>query len=181
MSDKITLPGSIPGLLRRCSPVINTGVLRAKFMEEGIIVSRVERRKGIEVAFDNDESLMSRQEQFALDLEDPTGRQHAIWWLAENAISKAGKLAFVSLTHIRFATGWYNRWNLMADDFRNEIDGTEMISFWKYDGSLYNIAIESLKDLDSGNETKLGDGSLWVDAEALRRICLHVAKERGML
>ncbi len=67
-----TLPGDIPGLLRRGSPVM--------YGTRPRVVEDVEdyRLGGIGLA----------PEQFAacrLDLSDPTGRAHAAWWAGEKA------------------------------------------------------------------------------------------------
>ena len=69
-----TLPGSIPGLLRRGSPVLDNGspaVVARLWMAGGALFSiRTERN----------ERADTRIENFALDLSDPTGRAHAAVW-----------------------------------------------------------------------------------------------------
>lgn len=78
------VPGFLPGLLRRGSPVINYDGT-----ERGIIVSE-EPGNCVYVAIrTTDEHPAKRVEWYGytarswqIDLTDPTGRAHAAWWLA---------------------------------------------------------------------------------------------------
>ena len=77
MDDLITLPGSIPGLLRRGSPVW-TG------WNDGAVVVRVWPDGTAAVMADHGESwLRVLLSELALDLTDATGRAHAAWWLLD--------------------------------------------------------------------------------------------------
>jgi len=68
-----TLPGDVPGLLRRGSPVFWT-TPRGQILSLGC--SGSPRNDGmVGVA-----GFMRRVEDLALDLTDPTGRIHALWW-----------------------------------------------------------------------------------------------------
>ena len=119
MSVDLTLPGTIPGLLRWCSPVIN--------LDRRCIVHNSAVHNGygrINIGAD----VVVLPEEVALDLTDATGRAHAAWWLA----ATLG----------------------MADPC---------------------ATVPSLVGLDANDDRRLPDGSRWVDAEALRRVALHVA------
>lgn len=173
--ERITLPGLIPGLFWQCSPVINTGTQLVPLGKKGVIVSVVEENRGIEVAFGNDESVVAGQDCFALDLEDPTGRAHAIWCLANTVPMRFN---FHSLSQISFdvTVPSANRWSLRVCDFRLTNRNYDLISFSAEDSEdSHHIKIESLAGLDCRDNEILEDESRWVDAEALRRICLHVA------
>lgn len=170
--NKVTLPGSIPWLLRRGSPVIgkDSG-------QEGVIsyISDLGSFPISILSFDEDWLVVKRNcNDLLLDLEDPTGRAHAIWWLATNV-----KIDCIDFSGIRFCTAWRNRWNLLSEDDRldsGEGDANDIIAFsYMNSVSSYHIKIKELETLDSDDKKLLPDGSRWVDAEALRRICLHVA------
>lgn len=76
----LTLPGSIPGLLRPRSPILYRG------MTGSISAIAAER-----VTFALDDSVgvpLTRDvEDLSLDLSDPTGRAHAAWWVLRHAPS----------------------------------------------------------------------------------------------
>jgi hypothetical protein len=76
----LTLPGTIPGLLRRCSPVVAHVSMAAGdvFFAAGA--------RAVVFDVDPDAGLLSIEggwfapAQWSLDLSDPTGRAHAAWW-----------------------------------------------------------------------------------------------------
>lgn len=69
MSADLTLPGDIPGLLRRGSPVVN----RASF--HAVVVRWLHNDWAVST-----DRGMAGLSNVALDLTDPTGRAHAAWW-----------------------------------------------------------------------------------------------------
>ena len=77
----LTLPGTIPGLLRRCSPVVAHVSMAAGdvFFAAGA--------RAVVFDVDPDAGLLSIEggwfapAQWSLDLSDPTGRAHAAWWV----------------------------------------------------------------------------------------------------
>lgn len=88
-----TLPGDIPGLLRRGSPVLYTealipGVVLALIAEElgefsdppilsvALFGQHVIEDRCVDIAWRD-------RRHITLDLTDPTGRVHAAWWVAE--------------------------------------------------------------------------------------------------
>jgi len=76
-----TLPGDVPGLLRRGSPVFWT-TPRGQILSLGC--SGSPRNDGmVGVA-----GFMRRVEDLALDLTDPTGRIHALWWWDQYSVAK---------------------------------------------------------------------------------------------
>lgn len=67
--ELVTLSGALPGLLRRGSPVAG-----------GSVVVRV--RAGYAELADGEIVPVA---EVLLDLDDPTGRAHALWWLLEQS------------------------------------------------------------------------------------------------
>lgn len=83
MSKDLTLPGSIPGLLRRGSPVIVTRRTHTGFAPGTTgIALRLERRAVWRIGWGvpSGSAHPAQQSCIALDLTDPTGRVHAAWW-----------------------------------------------------------------------------------------------------
>ena len=85
MADLITLPGSIPGLLRRGSPVIGSGKFAGR---RGVIVDASLGGSHVVVAFEATATADASGEwlpraELDLDLTDATGRAHAAWWLLD--------------------------------------------------------------------------------------------------
>ena len=76
--NKITLPGSIPGLLRRCSPVLIGAGL------EGIVRQVKDNHESLVYCFGRIDFF--RNCEISLDLDDETGKQHAIWWLQDHGV-----------------------------------------------------------------------------------------------
>jgi len=90
MPDLVTLPGTIPGLLRRCSPVIFTEagtshVCRAvvEGIQDGHLIRCLDDAGMVEIV----DTLAAD-----LDLSDPTGRFHAVLWLSDRLGYAAGEL-----------------------------------------------------------------------------------------
>ena len=84
MTDKTTLSGTIPGLLRRGSPIVCThdywaGDEVVAAGTRGTVVAL----DPLEAVWDGEEStgglLDADRADVALDLTDPTGRVHAAW------------------------------------------------------------------------------------------------------
>ena len=173
-TNDLTLPGTLPGLLRRCSPVVVDGI-------KAVILSRdtrpADQRAGDwEVIADSQDSqdpfwvkypmecygisLSLKPEALALDLKDATGRAHAAWWLA-GRLRPEVELMSVAVTygHPTIGAGGYG----LAVTCRN-------------DGALWRRFddVPGLDALDPNDPRTLEDGSRWVDAEALRLVCLHV-------
>lgn len=146
----LTLPGTLPGLLRRCSPLgpDDFGVV-------GGVNPEMDDNRTHLVIFHEGYDDWHDPKTLHLDLEDETGRAHAAWWLAEQvAIESPGP--------------WMHchsgRWGFRGDSKR-----------WSRRVTCTNgVAVPALADLDPNNPRLLPDGSRWVDAEALRLACLHV-------
>ena len=78
-----TLPGTIPGLLRRTTPVI---VTRGEWIGLRGIVKSIADGLAV-VALDNlsvSAVMTFALDELGLDLSDPTGRAHAAWWLNDH-------------------------------------------------------------------------------------------------
>jgi hypothetical protein len=108
--------------------------------------------------------------EVALDLTDATGRAHAAWWLA----GQRGETNPVEAA-----------WRFVPEQAAQEmssIDGSHfgMIEYepalWMCGASGWTADEGPLSDLDASDDRLLPDGSRWVDAEALRRVVLHVAE-----
>lgn len=173
----LTLPGTIPGLLRRGSPVFwrdeqTTYVVAwvgpwpdSDTVDDGAIVLAAPASSpclGVEDSSGN----------FALDLTDATGRAHAAWWLGGVGAS------------FHLACDGHRRWELHGGERPRE----SALRAWEGIGPdarrLRGVPPEygwdaedvpALATLDPADPRLLPDGSRWVDAEALRRVCLHVA------
>jgi hypothetical protein len=160
MTD-LTLPGTIPGLLRRGSPVTQGA-------RSGVVVHLWEVDGMASVAWappdDTATDCCWSVDRLALDLTDATGRAHAAWWLAgrhglnpshgvsSRLVGHAGSPMLVLLTmEVRGC-------------------GPESVT-WAIDRD----ACPSLADLDPADPRLLPDGSRWGDAEALRRVVRLVA------
>lgn len=90
MTTDLTLPGSIPGLLRRGSPtVLPDG---ARHVVEGMagVSAYVPGLGGGAVSID----------ALSLDLTDPTGRVHAAWWAGSEPGALAWKERLTTREHI---------------------------------------------------------------------------------
>lgn len=153
MNTDLVLPGSIPGLLLWCSPVRDADDPE-RIGRIGVVVGTFGASDTVRVYWcmaDTTEDVP--RSRLALDLTAATGRAHAAWWAAEHD----------GETVIR-GCRWY-------------CDGGQE---WTLDTDRVHIhfaadTVPSLADLDPDDPRTLPDGSRWVDAEALRRVVLHVA------
>jgi hypothetical protein len=167
----LTLPGTIPGLRLHSAPVIylrtgDRGV--AMLTPDGRIVVMFcpagARGPWTEAA---------SPDELALDLSDPTGRAHAAWWLAD----EPGNESVVSRR--RESPRW------MCCPGASNDPGDRLWHLTGYGCAPYRDAFEGEHDprvvvpalaaLNPNDPRLLPDGSRWVDAEALRLVCLHVA------
>lgn len=158
--DCLTLPGDIPGLLRRGSPVLHKEVGHEDVVmfisddssdETAYVAESGQDDGGARGGWEDCGDLL-------LDLSDPTGRAHAAWWLM--ARHTGTKVA----THSSW--GPYKSWQRIYKPTLHTGDGM----------SLYTDKVDELcPDLDWRDPRTLADGSKWVYAEALRRVVLHVA------
>lgn len=95
MTD-LTLPGDIPGLLRRGSPVVAFG-LRCVVLgpdEPGrwgpwLVASNGDWPDTMGYPAQAVAIRSCRESELALDLTDPTGRAHAAWWALPRFIKRA--------------------------------------------------------------------------------------------
>jgi hypothetical protein len=162
-----TLPATIPGLLRRGSPVTSMSG------GAGVIFGLPGYDKGRPSLWGICWQFVIHQTDRPplLDLSDATGRAHAAWWLASQ-IWRARDHRW------RQPIGWFagaGAWHLVTSG-----DDPGWASPDRKRGMSVGMeprTIESLRGLDMADARLLPDGSRWVDAEALRRVCLHVAKE----
>ena len=76
-----TLPGTIPNLLRLCSPVLAPASKRVRAIgRRAIVIGEHLDTGGVLLA----DGAIEAAEDLALDLSDPTGRAHAAWWLNDH-------------------------------------------------------------------------------------------------
>lgn len=73
MSDDLTLPGDLPGLLRYTSP-LGGDYLTVLAVDDGDALVVYEDQRG------DFGALWESLSDLRLDLTDPTGRVHAAWW-----------------------------------------------------------------------------------------------------
>ena len=163
----LTLPGDIPGLLRRGSPVrlVRCGVggsgepwacMVWRFSCGGWRIAWDDGGFG----FEDPVSPGWVANHALLDLEDATGRAHAAWWLAGRLDLRA---PFGALWQ---RAEWKGCWRVV-------LPHTDGIAIHPHDWAPEWEAITA--HLDPNGPRLLADGSRWVDAEALRLVCLHVA------
>jgi len=110
MTAPLTLPGTIPGLLRRGSPVIHallwSGVVHEVAESSAVVCTTCYAMRDL-----------------ALDLTDATGRAHAAWWLAEQEDSVVAR-AILNATGTSghgVASGWLRRWSDGRDCKENHV------------------------------------------------------------
>lgn len=179
----LTLPGDIPGLLRRGSPVLRHPLGSPVVPSiEAALCHGVEMRPrrggdGEELCVDlgGDYPAPMRwwpAARVSLDLTDPTGRAHAAWWLArwwqQHRASGATVYPLMGTVWHRCGdTSWRLSWC-----YTDTTWGLVVPSAPSY------VEVPTLADMAGvapDDPHTLPDGSRWVDAEALRRVVLHVA------
>ena len=74
-----SIPGDIPGLLRRGSPIVGVGPDRHRRGWVGLI-EQAHSDGQARIAWNAGVHGIERIASVALDLTDPTGRAHAAWW-----------------------------------------------------------------------------------------------------
>jgi len=110
---------------------------------------------------------VTASDDISLDLTDATGRTHAAWWLAGTFAGEMKRQSTLSVWRHREAA--CRAWRLEG------YGGSERTFRDRYTGCAFDVVVPSLAYLDPNDDTRLPDGSRWVDAEALRRVVLHVA------
>jgi hypothetical protein len=168
MNDSIlTLPGDIPGLLRRGSPVWRAravGGLRC------VCLTGAEGTAAVVLAARSDKCTeWYKSTELVLDLSDPTARLHALLWLATQKVATIDAVADDMTGPIVDAIYW--AWAGWEDDTGAPL-GWEL-NLWS--ARYFFLNDDVLVDLNHRDVDTLADGSRAVDAEALRRIVLHVA------
>lgn len=176
MPTDLTLPGDIPGLLRRCSPVRHGECARSVVM--ALTGGRYGRAVRLATQWNPGEDpsnavihVSINRQLLGLDLSDATGRMHATWWLAEAlgaTTVRARTFAWQSVGgHL---PGWeISSGGIYLRCYRPaRVDGETGQFMWPF-----------LAELDPTDKRHLADGFRLVDAEALRRVCLHVAGRDG--
>lgn len=99
----LTLPESIPGLLRDCSPVdVNLG---AAGVGRGVVIDASVME--IAVWYDSDCSEVDEYDKHvvSLRLTDETGRAHAAWWASATRRKLGVTLSMVEATASHLAMG----------------------------------------------------------------------------
>lgn len=185
--DDLTLPGSIPGLLRRGSPVLLLDGI------DGPVWSHMPPAAVSELRESGTYAWVAAGRycdgfvtgMLALDLTDATGRAHAAWWLASQVRHVTPSLLDPG-EGTRWHRSWRGYWELhcqRADEHKR----WQEVAFLRSEGdddtsdriggphSTWCRHVPALATLDPSNPRLLPDGSRWVDAEALRLVCLHVA------
>lgn len=164
--EDVRLPGSLPRFLRECSPVALMRQIDRDIPvgTRGVVLRVVDANTFI-VAFcwstpphNGDDEVIAEVsgEDIEALLTDATGRAHAAWWLAKADDARWSKAAI------------HGVWNLTT----LKQDPAYLTTYGAHNAW---INVPSLADLDPNDPRLLPDGSRWVDAEALRRVCRHVA------
>lgn len=172
-TDRLALPATIPGLLRRGSPAICPWgpclVLDPAPHEVNddpdVIVVWATRASD-----DRSQMRWYKPRNIGLDLSDATGRAHAAWWLADQGWGDG------TVDHEHVAGPWSSgdtRETWPTSIYLGD-GGFAVASEPQTTGDVW-LVVPALAALDPADRTRLADGSLQVDAEALRLVCLHVA------
>ncbi len=163
----LTLPGDIPGLLRRGSPVVlATRTYGGSVFLDGArgVVCSDGGRVGTETLGGSPVLVSTSPRDLALDLTDATGRAHAAWW--------AMGLDYGHIRPLRHIG------SPVASARAVALYGSPQDAGWassSVSGHPVGTIVPALAGLDPDDPRILPDGSRWVDAEALRLVCLHVA------
>lgn len=148
----LTLPGTIPGLLRRCSPVV------------GRNLTRLRDYQGVVTGFCGTKSLhKGKEDRFA-------------WVGPVPRPSYSGQGPEIHLKDLALdltdATGRFHAEEYVKNHESNE--GRRLLQEWRR-GIMDQPLIKGGLDFFDGDPRLLEDGSRWVDAEALRLVVLHAA------
>jgi len=173
-ADALFVPGDIPGLLRRCSPVRVHGPPRRPGYGDApatggwhypaVVLWCGDERAEVHSSVHGWACGRFDRTRLELDLSTPTGRAHAAWWLLKLKHPPAPDGA------ARWVVGGYEtHWSLHEGEAGHWRDCSWPVSLdW-----LADLEEQAAGDLGFG--PFLEDGSRWVDAEALRRVVLHEA------
>lgn len=155
MESELTLPGSIPGLLRRGSPVYDA--------RDDLYGTVVEAPMGLAVysPTEGDGDIHHLDDEWGLDLHDATGRAHAAWWVAERVKWWPGHPAHAV-------------WRCMEDMMRQS-SAMEPFAWGIGPGHWWPSTHHALAHLNPNDPRTLPDGSRYVDALALKLVCEHLA------
>ena len=170
----ITFPGSVQGVLRRCSPVRVDNTDDPPF---DAVVDRITwhdpPHNGVAVVtaplsvvrwfLDDDEPPSFHVDWLSLDLTDATGRFHLRKWIGEQVRSIGIEWGCCSV-----AIGGDGVYWMLGGVAFHCLDG---ITFRCLDAK----RVPALATIDPNDDRRLPDGSKVVDALALRLVGLHVA------
>ena len=200
MTAHISLNGDIPGLFRRCSPVIyanpalphitGKGVLCDPCQDDeefmgtltpwiGTLVGRdamQEALGAIAPGFGASAGFGYRMDGatvLALDLEQATGRVHAAWWLSAHGGPTLRRQAGWPVEVVAFVQGSYG-WVLTG--LRSNHTGWAGHQPRGLQVGPGPRVLACLAGLEPADPRTLADGSLWVDAMALKLIVEHMWK-----
>lgn len=171
----LTVPGTLPGVIRNCTPVrVNDGTVSYRTISTGT------RGKMASLVGTPPAPLG----HCAVDLTDATGRAHVAWALAVHLARRPIDFALVSwrynsLPCARGEYAWDLSWELRRrrwDRHVSELRHARSIGPQPLDEAGPHEVIPALVGLDPCDPARLPDGSRWVDAEALRRVALHVLR-----
>lgn len=178
MTAALTLPGTIPGLLRRGSPVTLRprvyGDVSLMHGGQGVVHDAARGVAVVDTFGGSPRVVRYGREDVALDLSDPTGRAHAAWWLALRECPASHVLDPAAVAWhpapAQADAGWALEWHARAAKGDGSLTG-----HWWSGRPRSPVPARLLWHLVRHDPTRLPDGSRWVDAEALRLVCLHVA------
>lgn len=160
----LTLPGGY-GWIRGCSPVIWDAPDGGRY--QGVVGNLYEGGARVIITQPYPVRTADYRERegtlsaLHLRLHDATGRTHAAWWLADRLYDDGPFVAVAIVPGTRLLAP-YPHFGLSTI---TALGGER----WRA------LDCPALDDLDAEDPRLLPDGSRWVDAEALRRVCLHEA------
>lgn len=161
---------ALPSVVRNCTPLfITTESYRQRLFNVGVngaalAVKEIDNQPHARFAAFACSPVWVPLDCLAVDLTDATGRAHLSWalspcvWASGVDTSASMRLGAAQLT----SDDTLIPWPRLVSANRRHGDG----------GSLQWVAC--VKHLNPGDDTRLPDGSRWVDAEAMRLVALHV-------
>lgn len=173
----LTVPGTLPGVIRNCTPVrVNDGTVSYRTISTGT-------RGSMAGLVGTPPAPLGH---CAVDLTDATGRAHVAWALAVHLARRPIDFALVSWRYNsmpcdRGQYAWDLSWELRRARWAtsghvHEMRHARSIGPQPLDEAGPQEVIPALVGLDPCDPARLPDGSRWVDAEALRRVALHVLR-----
>jgi len=170
MTATTPVPATLPNVVRRGTPVLWTDPETGHPLYGTVVyLSCFDESAPVTVCIGGVRLVRVQRESLTIDMTDATGRAHVAWALGGVGAS----------WHLDCEG--YRRWCLHGGEEPRrgasqawEGIGAEQRAMRGDSVDLDATDVPTLDSLDPDDDTRLPDGSRWVDAEALARVALHV-------